>query len=108
MNAVMSIAFSDSSTANVSTSIVFDYVPVTLHHDKSGEPSVTVDETKSNWKSTASVGVSLKVLAIEPIGSSDTPKSQMLICPLELEGVGRLDICGVAEKGRTHVGKPLQ
>ena len=61
----MSIAFSDRSTDNVDTSIVFDYVPVTLHHDKSGEPSAAVDETKSNWKSTASATAKLLLRGVK-------------------------------------------
>ena len=46
MNAVVSVTLSD-------------HVSVTLHHDKSGEPSAAVDETKSNWKSTASATAKL-------------------------------------------------
>ena len=37
------------------TSTVSDHVPVTLHHHK----SVAADETKSNWKSTASATAKL-------------------------------------------------
>jgi len=40
VNAVMSVTLSD-------------HVSVTSYHDKSGEPSAAVDETKSNRKSTA-------------------------------------------------------
>jgi len=44
---------------NVGTSTVADHVPAALHHDKSGEPSATADETKLNWKSTVSATAKL-------------------------------------------------
>ena len=53
----MSVTFSDYSTDNAVTSTVSDHA--TLHHDKSGEPSAAADETKSNWKSTASATAKL-------------------------------------------------
>ena len=59
MNPVMSVTFSDHSTNNADASTVSDNVPATLHPDKSGEPSAVVDETKSNWGSTASTAAKL-------------------------------------------------
>ena len=59
MNAVISVTLSDHSTDNAGTSTVSDHVQVTLHHDKSGEPRAAGDETKSNWKSTASATAKL-------------------------------------------------
>ena len=55
----MSVTFSDHSTNNADASTVSDDVPATLHPDKSGEPSAVVDETKSNWGSTASTAAKL-------------------------------------------------
>jgi len=59
VNAFMSATFSDRSTDNMGIATVSDHVPATLHHDKSGEPNAAADETKSNWKSTASATAKL-------------------------------------------------
>ena len=55
----MSITFSDHPTDSVGISAVSDHVPATLHREKSGEPGAAVDETGSNWKSTASATAKL-------------------------------------------------
>jgi len=59
VTSVISATFSDHSIDNMNTSTTSDHVPATLYHGKSGEPSAAVDETKSNWKSTASATAEL-------------------------------------------------
>jgi len=56
---LLSVTFSGHSTVDAGTSAVPEYVPETRHLDKSSGPSAAADETKSNWKSTASATAKL-------------------------------------------------
>jgi hypothetical protein len=48
-------------------------VPVTLHHDKSGEPSAATDENKSNWTSTASATAKLLLRGVRDSADGFVP-----------------------------------
>ena len=73
MNAVISVTFPDCSTDNVGTSTVSDHVPTTLHDGKSGEPKAAVDETTSNWKSTASATAKLLLRGVRDTADAFGP-----------------------------------
>jgi len=73
VNAVISVTFSDHSADNTGTSTVSDHVPATPHHDKSGEPSAAADETKSNWKSTASATAKLLLYGVRDTADAFGP-----------------------------------
>ena len=69
----MSVTFSDHSTDTIGTSAVSDHVPATLHHDMGGEPSAAADETKSNWKSTASATAKLLLRGVRDAADAFGP-----------------------------------
>ena len=69
----MSVAFSDHSADNVGTSTVSDRAPATPRNDKSGEPSAAADETKSNWKSTASATAKLLLRGVRETADAFGP-----------------------------------
>ena len=73
MNVAISVTFSDHPADNTGTSTVSDHVPATLHHDKSGEPSAAADETKSNWKSTASATAKLLLYGVRDTADAFGP-----------------------------------
>ena len=74
MNTVVSATFSDHFTdMNVGTSTVSNRIPVTLHHDKGGEPSAAADETKSNRKSTVSATAKLLLRGVRDSADSFVP-----------------------------------
>ena len=68
----ISVIFSDHSTGNAGTSTVSDHVPATLHHE-SGEPRDAADETKSNWKSTASATAKLLLRGVRDSADAFPP-----------------------------------
>jgi hypothetical protein len=69
----MPIALSEHSTENAGASTVPDHVPVTLHHDKSGEPSAATDENKSNWISAASATAKLLLRGVRDSADGFVP-----------------------------------